>query len=103
MSGTTRRSALLRIMEIETQLKNLVLDNKYYRIKDNLRMLREKSFFGDVRVNDPHNFDSMINLRRNSADSRECIEVYEKMSLEYEDLIDKLSIEKKQLQVELFG
>ena len=103
MSGATRRSALLRIMEIETQLKNLVHDNKYYRIQENLRMLREKSFFGDVRVNDPHNFDSMIKLRRNSAESKECTEVYEKMSLEYEFFIDKLSIEKKQLQVELFG
>ena len=103
MSGATRRSVLMRIMAIETQLKNLVHDNKYYRIQENLRMLRDKSFFGDVRVNDPHNFDSLINLRRNSAESKEYTEVYEKMSLEYEDLIDKLSIEKKQLQVELFG
>ena len=54
-------------------------------------------------MNDPHNFDSMIKLRRNSAESKECTEVYEKMSLEYEFFIDKLSIEKKQLQVELFG
>ena len=102
MSGGTRRSVLTRIMEIETQLKDLILSDKYNRIKDNIRVLKDPSLLGDVRVNDPNNFDSMIEVRRNSVKSRQCLEIYEKMAHEYEERINNLNNEKKILQTELF-
>ena len=102
MSGERRRSPIMRIMEIETQLKDLILNDKYNRIKDNIRVLKDPSFLGDVRVNEPNNFDSMIEVRRNSVKSRQCLEIYEKMAHEYEERINNLNNEKKILQTELF-
>ncbi|MBC8551728.1 MAG: hypothetical protein H8D23_18940 [Candidatus Brocadiales bacterium] len=102
MSGGTRRSVLTRIMEIETQVKNMVLDDKFNRVKDNIRILKDTSFFGDIRVHNPNNIDSMIEVRRNSVKSRQCLEIYEKMAHEYEERINNLNNEKKKLQTELF-
>ena len=93
----------MRIMEIERKVHNIENDPKYREMKQNLKTL-ETNPIGSrhVRIGKPENLDSMVELRRNSAEMDDLIERYKGKVDKYQVKIDKLNQEKRQLRKELF-
>ena len=101
--SSTRRSSLMRIMEIEKRLHSLENDPKYMELQKNLKTL-ESGTIGSrhVRIGTPENLDSMIELRRNSDEMEDLIQRYRDTLAKYQNRIEKLNKEKQQLEKDLF-
>jgi hypothetical protein len=76
---------------------------KFRKMRNNLNIL-ESNRFGSryIRIGSPENLDRMIELRRNSKEIYDLIQGYKAGLQKYENRIEKLYLEKKQLQKELF-
>jgi len=101
--SSTRRSSLMRIMEIEKRLHSLENDPKYMELQKNLKTL-ESGTIGSrhVRIGTPENLDRMVELRRNSEEMEDLIQRYRESLAKYQNRIEQLKNEKQQLQKELF-
>jgi hypothetical protein len=99
-----RRSKLNRIMRIEQMLHNIDSNVKYRKMRNNLNILESKAFGSRyIRIGSPENLDRMIELRRYSKEMYDLIHRYKNGLKKYENRIEKLNLEKKQLQKELFS
>ena len=99
----TRRSRLMRIMEIDQNLHTIESNVMFRKMRNNLNILETKTFGSRyIKIGSPENLENMIELRRYSKEMDEVILGYKKGLEKYEDRIGKLHSEKKQLQNELF-
>ena len=93
----------MRIMEIEKRLHGLENDPKYMELQKNLKTLESDNIGSrHVRIGTPENLDRMIELRRNSQEMEDLVKRYKETLSKYQNKIDKLTIEKQQLERELF-
>jgi hypothetical protein len=90
-------------MEIEKRLHGLENDPKYMELQKNLKTLESDNIGSrHVRIGTPENLDRMIELRRNSQEMEDLVKRYKETLSKYQNKIDKLTIEKQQLERELF-
>ena len=101
--STTRRSKLTRIMKIDQTRHSIESNIKYRKMRNNLKIL-ESNVFGSryIRIGSPENLERMIELRRYSEEMDDVIQGYKDGLEKYEDRLEQLNLEKKQLQNELF-
>lgn len=90
-------------MEIEKRLHGLENDPKYMELQKNLKTLESDNIGSrHVRIGTPENLDRIIELRRNSSEMEDLVKRYKETLSKYQNKIDKLTIEKQQLERELF-
>ncbi|MFC1803560.1 hypothetical protein ACFL0D_06280 [Thermoproteota archaeon] len=101
--SSSRRSRLMRIMEIEQRLHNIESDPRFREMQGNLKTL-ETNVVGSrhIRIGSPENLKKMIELRRHSEEMDNVIQRYKESLEKYENRKEKLFHEKNQLQKELF-
>jgi vacuolar-type H+-ATPase subunit E/Vma4 len=104
MSFSTRRATLLRILEIEENIKSIEHSKEYILLKRNLKVLENsRSGGGVVVISSPDDLNRTIEMRRNSGEIEACIAKYRaRMRLDSE-MIDGLNLEKSRLKRELQG
>lgn len=101
MSGR-RSSTIIRIMDIESQKKNLIHNVHFKRLKEN-DMLFSNSYNGRVfKLYDPFNLDNLIEVRYDSDDIEKYKEQNAFLLEQFEKRLDRLSQEKMRLQNKIF-
>ena len=101
---SSRKSTLIKIMEIDYEMSKIKSDSTYRRVRRNLRMLREIRTGGRlIRVRSPDDIDRFIEVRRNSEEMKEVLSKYEDMSEAYTQLVRNLAKEKAELEKILFA
>ena len=101
---SSRKSTLIKIMEIDYEMSKIKSDSTYRRVRRNLRMLRETRTGGRlIRVRSPDDIDRFIEVRRNSEEMKEVLSKYEDMSEAYTQLVRNLAKEKAELEKILFA
>lgn len=102
MSFSERRATLLRILEIEDNIKSIEHGRDYLLLKRNLKVLEDtRGGNGIVVVSSPDDLNRTIEMRRNSPDFTACVSKYrERIRLDSEK-IDNLNVEKSKLRREL--
>jgi len=102
MSFSERRATLLRILEIEENIKNIEHGKDYLKIKRNLKVLENaRSGGGIVIVSSPEDLNNTIEMRKNSIDIEECITKYRARISVDAERIGSLILEKLRLKSEL--
>ena len=102
--ASSRKSTLIKIMEIDYEISKIKSDSTYRRVRRNLRMLRETRTGGRlIRVRSPDDIDRFIEVRRNSEEMKEVLSKYEDMSEAYTQLVRNLAKEKAELEKILFA
>ena len=90
-------------MQIEQILHSIDSNVKYRKMRNNLNILESKTFGSrHIRIGSPENLEKKIELRRYSKEMNDVIQRYKKGMEKYENRIEKLTQEKKQLKKELF-
>jgi hypothetical protein len=90
-------------MRIEQILQSIDSNVKFRKMRNNINIL-ESNRFGSryIRIGSPENLERMIELRRYSKEMYDLIQGYKAGLEKYENRIEKLNLEKRQLQKELF-
>jgi len=102
--GSSRKSTLIKIMEIDDEIKRIKSDPTYRRVRRNLRILKESRTGGRlIRVRSPDDLESFIMVRRNSDEMKEVISKYEDMVEKYDKRVRSLAREKAELEKDLFA
>lgn len=102
--ASSRKSTLIKIMEIDDEINKIKSDSTYRRVRRNLRMLKETRTGGRlIRVRSPDDIDRFIEVRRNSEEMKEVLSKYEDMSEAYTQLVRNLAKEKAELEKILFA
>jgi hypothetical protein len=102
--ASSRKSTLIKIMEIDHEMNRIKSDSTYRRIRRNLRMLKEMRTGGRlIRVRSPDDIDKFIEVRRNSEEMKEVLSKYEDMSEAYTQLVRNLAEKKAELEKILFA
>jgi hypothetical protein len=90
-------------MRIEQILHSIDSNKKFRKMRNNLNILESKTFGSrHIRIGSPENLDRMIELRRHSVEMADVIQGYKEGMEKYVNRIEKLNLEKNQLQKELF-
>ena len=90
-------------MRIEQILQSIYSNVKFRKMRNNLNILESKTFGSrHIRIGNPENLEKKIELRRYSKEMHDVIQRYKEGMEKYENRIEKLNQEKKQLQKELF-
>lgn len=101
---SSRKSTLIKIMEIDDEIKRIKSDSTYRRVRRNLRILKESRTGGRlIRVRSPDDIESFIMVRRNSDEMKEVLSKYEDMVEEYDNRVRALAREKAELEKDLFA
>jgi len=99
MSFSERRATLLRILEIETNIKNIEHSKDYLIAKRDLKALENaRSSGGRIVVSSPEDLNSTVEIRRNSVEVGECIARYKERMKGDSELINSLGLEKMRLK-----
>ena len=102
--ASSRKSTLIKIMEIDDEINRIKSDSTYRRVRRNLRMLKETRTGGRlIRVRSPDDIDRFIEVRRNSEEMKEVLSKYEDMSEAYTQRVRNLAKEKAELENHLFA
>lgn len=101
MSGR-RSSNIIRIMWIEQEKRNIIHDTKYKIIKENIQLLSSFSQGVTMNINDPDNLNKIISIDQTRDEVKKYVDLYEKQEKEYDDRLEKLSLEKNSLQSKIF-
>ena len=102
MSFSRRRYDLLRVLAIESEIKDIEHGQKYLRFKREITVLENaRRGSGSLRVSNPEDMDSIIELRRNSAGVEEYLAKYRMMMHGVREKMDRLNAEKLRLKAEL--
>ena len=104
MTFSERRSILLRILEIDSNIKNIQQSKSYRRLKNDLKILSIASR-GDrvLYVHSPENMDDMVEMSRSSRAIDEYIGLYKDKLKKDDEHLDELSREKVSLERSLFS
>ena len=101
---SSRKSTLIKIMEIDDEIKRIKSDSTYRRVRRNLRILKESRTGGRlIRVRSPDDIESFIMVRRNSDEMKEVLSKYEDMVEGYDNRVRALAREKAELEKDLFA
>ncbi len=105
MSFSERRATLLRILEIEENIKNIEHSHEYLTMKRGLKSLENARSGGGgiIIVNSPDDLTRTIEMRKNSPVVDECISKYRARMKGNSDTIDSLNLEKLKLKTELIS
>lgn len=100
--GSTRSSALIRIMQIENQIKRVKNSKEYRDLQANINLVKSRTGNAIFEVTDPKNSERKVEVRRNSKESQEILAIYEHQLTEYQVLLNELGKKKNNLTTELF-
>jgi hypothetical protein len=104
MSFSQRNNYLLRVLEIESKIKDIEHGEEYLRVKREIRVLENaRNSSGKIVVSSPKDTGTMVELRKNSADVKEFLNAYRGQMLSISNRIDSLNAEKSSLKKELFN
>ena len=94
---------MLRMLEIEENIKDIEFDTKFRRIKGNLKLLEAASSGrAIVSVGYPDDMERVVEFRKNSKDIGELIEGYKAKLEEYSLKLEHLNSEKSTIRKQLF-
>ena len=104
MMDSSRKSTLIKIIEIDDEIFRIKSDSTYRRVRRNLRILKETRTGGRlIRVRSPDDIDRFIEVRRNSEEMKEVMSKYEDMIEAYTQRVRNLVKEKAELEKVLFA
>jgi vacuolar-type H+-ATPase subunit E/Vma4 len=104
MSFSERRATLLRILEIEENIKDIEHSKEYLTMKRGLKVLENaRSGGGIVIVSSPDDLNRTVEMRKNSVDVESYIVKYRAKMQGDAERIDSLNLEKSRLKRELLG
>jgi hypothetical protein len=102
--ASSRKSTLIKIMEIDDEINRIKSDSTYRRVRRNLRILKEMRTGGRlIRVRSPDDIDRFIEVRKNSEEMKEVLSKYEDMVEDYTQRVRNLAKEKAELEKVLFA
>ena len=102
--ASSRKSTLIKIMEIDDKINRIKSDSTYRRVRRNLRILKEARTGGRlIRVRSPDDIDSFIEVRKNSEEMKQVLSKYEDMVDDYTKRVRNLAKEKAELEKILFA
>jgi len=103
MSFSERNASLIRLLQIEADIRRIEQGRDYLRLKRNLRALQNPSAAGGtVTVSPPDNLDTTVEVRRNSANAQAFIDAYVERMRGDRERIDSLNSERVMLRGRLF-
>lgn len=101
--SSSRKSALLRILEIDTRIEEIKKSPDYRNVKKSLRIMETTiGRRSQVRVRSLEDTSKVLELRRNSDRMKTVLSDYKDTLKEYTDEIQRLTQEKIKLRRELF-
>ena len=100
---STRANALTQIILIENKVKQISSSQRYRRIQKSIRDLKSSSGRTIIRIENPNDFEEIVEVRKHSKKAKEYLEEYELLLKEYEDHFTKLNERKKSYKARLFG
>ena len=104
MMASSRKSTLIKIMEIDDEINRIKSDSTYRRVRRNLRILKETRTGGRlIRVRSPDDIDRFIEVRKNSEEMKQVLSKYEDMVDDYTKRVRNLAKEKAELEKILFA
>jgi len=92
----------MRIMQIDARIKNLLSSKKYRNIQKSVTLLKRNYGNALFSVPNPENPKKLVEVRRNSKESKKFLAIYETQLNKYQILLDELGKKKKNLTTELF-
>jgi hypothetical protein len=104
MSFDRRRTNLLRVLAIESKIKDIEHGQDYLKYNREIRVLEAaRKGTGSLSVRNPDDMNSVVELRRNSAVVGEYLGKYRLMMRGVQDQMDLLKAEKSRLKSELMA
>ena len=104
MSFSERRAILLRILEIEANVKNIEHSKDFLITKRDLKALENaRNGGGRIIVSSPEDLDKTVEIRKNSVEVVECIAKYRERMKNDSETINSLNLEKIKLKRELLN
>lgn len=100
--GSKRSSSLIGIMQIEAKIKQIRNSTKYRHIQLNISKLKRNSGNAMIKVQNPEAMDKTVTVRRNSVESQEYLNIYEKQLEKYVNKIKEMEKTKKNFTAKLF-
>ena len=99
--SSTRAEALTKIILIENEVKKINSSQRYRRIRNSIRDLRNSSG-SIISVENPNNFEEIVEVRKHSKIAQEYLKKYESLMKEYSDHFEELNERKKSYKARLF-
>jgi len=104
MTFSQRRNYLLRVLEIESKIKDIEHGDEYLRVKRQIRVLENaRNGSGRIVVSSPEDMNTLVEIRKNSADVEGYLNVYRGRMQSVSERIASLNIEKSNLKRELLS
>ena len=104
MYFSQRRTNLLRVLEIESKIKDIEHGGEYLRVKREIKVLENARGGGGIlTVTSPDDINEVVELRKNSVDVAEYLTKYKGRLQLVMNHIDLLNNEKAQLKRDLFN
>ena len=104
MSFTQRRDSLLRVLHIESELKDIEHGTDYLKMTEAIRILENaRAGGGKLVVDRPEDMTNTVELRKNSNEVEEYLVKYRVMMRGVQERVDLLIAEKQRLKAELKG
>jgi hypothetical protein len=104
MYFSQRRTNLLRVLEIESKIKDIEHGNEYLRLKQEIKVLENAHGGGGIlTVRSLDDLNEMVEIRKNSDDVVEYLRRYKEIMQIVSDKIDLLNVEKSQLKEQLLN
>ena len=104
MSFSQRRTSLLRVLEIESNIKDIEHGDEYLRVKREIKLLENaRNGSGRIVVSSPEDMSKTVELRKNSADVEQYLSRYRVRMRGVSDRLDSLNLEKFNLKRELMS
>ncbi len=101
--GSSRRTNLNRIMQIEKEIRTINTDKEYRQILRNMKIMDDSSFGRrNVDVGSPDDMDRVITVRRRSEEAKDVIKSYKLRLKKFSSRINELRSEKASLEKQLF-
>jgi hypothetical protein len=101
--SSSRKSTLLRILEIDNRIDEIKRSSDYRNVKKNLNVMEATiGRRSQIRVRSLQDSSKVLELRRNSDQMKTVLSDYKDSLKEYTDEIERLTLEKRKLRRELF-
>lgn len=101
--SSSRKSALLRILEIDSRIEQIKKSPDYRNVKKSLRIMEATiGRRSQVRIRSLQDSSKVLELRRNSDRMKTVLSDYKDTLKGYTDEIERLTQEKIKLRRELF-
>jgi hypothetical protein len=92
------------VLEIESKIKDIEHGEEYLRVKREIRILENaRNSSGKIIVSSPEDTGTLVELRKNSADVKAYLNVYQGKMRSISERIDSLNVEKSNLKRKLMS